>query len=171
MNMLLVLNRKTLSIAYALQCDIGLVCFERDAGGIPVPGCSGSDSARNDYCINDPNRIVATTPKPPPPPVAQPVYIPVTQPVAIPATGFVPATPRPTNRPTPQPTPAPATTTNTKAFVATEQLAIVGNNGSPVSRFPLKMCQGKFCCSWGPSRMETCIKTSHLTILLYASIF
>lgn len=124
---------------------MGLVCFQRDAGGIPVPGCSGTDDARNDYCINDPNRIAATTPKPTLTPVTQPVYVPVTQPVSIPAIGgFVPVTPRPT----PPPTNPPVTTTNTKAYVATEKLAIVGNNGNPSYRFPLQMCQGKFVVHW-----------------------
>jgi hypothetical protein len=40
------------------DCEGDLVCFQRD-GDKPVPGCSGSDGSRSDYCI-DPN--AQTTP-------------------------------------------------------------------------------------------------------------
>ena len=36
------------------DCQPGLICFQRN-GTEPVPGCSGTDSTRTDYCILDPN--------------------------------------------------------------------------------------------------------------------
>ena len=43
------------------ECADGLICFQRDQND-PVPGCLGTDSSRNDYCIVDPNAVPSESP-------------------------------------------------------------------------------------------------------------
>ncbi len=48
------------------DCQSGLVCFQKDSGGSgQVPGCSGRDSSRNDFCI-DPSDLGSTPTAPSP---------------------------------------------------------------------------------------------------------
>ena len=50
-----------------------MICFQRN-GGTPVPGCSGNDGSRTDYCIRQSDiGQPPTNPKPVPAPVPAPV--------------------------------------------------------------------------------------------------
>ncbi|EEC45889.1 predicted protein, partial [Phaeodactylum tricornutum CCAP 1055/1] len=103
------------------DCAGTLRCFQRN-GGQDVPGCSGgsNEGSRSDFCYDPAPEAskpvpVPTRPNPAPvpPPPAGPVVSPVPAPVAAPS----PSGPRPV-------------------------VTVVGDNGSPSSRFPLGLCQG-----------------------------
>jgi len=103
------------------DCDIGLVCFQREAFD-NVPGCNNGDmdASLTDYCIVDPTLITTFPPAPTDisttdmptdiPTTTLPTAIPTTtMPTAVPTTTVpttVPTTPVPTDVPTTAPTPA-----------------------------------------------------------------
>ena len=47
------------------DCASGLVCLQRGANAGPVPGCSGTDNGKTDYCIS--SGASPSPPSPPPP--------------------------------------------------------------------------------------------------------
>ena len=48
------------------QCQSGLVCYQKDAGSPgTVPGCQGTDTSRNDYCIDPADLSTPPTGSPP----------------------------------------------------------------------------------------------------------
>ena len=53
------------------DCQGNLICFQR-SGGEPVPGCTGSDNSRTDYCISPDGSVPTPTPPSPPPPTPSP---------------------------------------------------------------------------------------------------
>ena len=59
------------------SCAGNLICFQRN-GNKPVPGCSGNDGSRTDYCIRP--QDLSPHPSPVPAPVPAPVPSPVRQP-------------------------------------------------------------------------------------------
>lgn len=85
----------TIFITLNLQCAEGLICFQRDGGGVPVPGCEGGDKdlSRTDYCIKDQTTIPTTVstdspksnpPTPMPSMVASGTYSPTFGPTKMP---------------------------------------------------------------------------------------
>lgn len=48
------------------DCDEGMICFQRNGGGIDVPGCLGgsSETSKTDYCINKDDLTAETLPAP-----------------------------------------------------------------------------------------------------------
>ena len=99
------------------DCQVGLVCFQRDGNSDPIPGCSGSDNSRNDYCVLPSN--AGQTPSLPTP------TVPLSTPAAVPISD------RFSNA---------GSSSNT--ISSSNVLSLVGNNGQPASRFPLGMCEG-----------------------------
>lgn len=77
------------------DCMAGLVCYEKDEGGSgEVPGCSGTDTTRNDYCIDPAD-------------------------VGLPPTGPPPSAPAPTQN-APPPTGNPSTTSTALFFYGSD---------------------------------------------------
>jgi len=117
------------------DCADGLICFQRDAGGVPVPGCLGGEKELSvtDYCIVDPDLSIpeATTTEPT-------------------SEGESEGTDSPTSEGTSGTTTEGTTimgadTTTTGSGTPMEaydpELDFVGNNGQ-FDNFPLRKCQG-----------------------------
>jgi hypothetical protein len=103
------------------DCAGTLRCFQRN-GGQDVPGCSGgsNEGSRSDFCYDpapDASKPAPTPTLPDPAPVPTPAAGPVVSPVPAPVAAPSPSGPRPV-------------------------VTVVGDNGSPSSRFPLGLCQG-----------------------------
>ena len=127
------------------DCAAGLTCMERN-GIQEVPGCVGTGESGSDYCYNAGNPVTPSptssptespTKRPTEKPTESPTGSPTSSPVASPTdppTGSPTGSPvaSPTDPPTEAPTPSPTQGT---------AMALVGNNGSPSSAFPLQLCQ------------------------------
>jgi hypothetical protein len=99
------------------DCEQGLECFQRGNFG-SIPGCSGSDSSRTDYCVRPDQQ-----PSPIDPPNPSPIN---------------PPNPSPTG-----PTPSPLTPTSPPVIPVGSQPPIQNYGGSPpASKFPLRECEG-----------------------------
>lgn len=119
------------------ECDVGLVCFQRDEFEA-VPGCEGGEEAgaKTDYCFANPNASTETPSVSPTTSTLQPSQ-----------------SASPSSVPTLSPKPTITSPPVTMAPTQLPLLEVVGNNGSPESAFPLGLCQGD-CdddddCDWG----------------------
>ncbi|EEC48151.1 frustulin 5, partial [Phaeodactylum tricornutum CCAP 1055/1] len=126
------------------DCEGSLKCFMRD-GGEAVPGCSGGEdvASRADFCYDpmpttSPVAMATTSPPTSSPvtmatssPVAKPTSSPVTKPTSSPVA-------KPTSSPVAMPTSSPVATPTAGG----PSVVVVGDNGTPSSAFPLKICQG-----------------------------
>ena len=91
-----------------------MICFQRN-GGTPVPGCSGNDGSRTDYCIR--RSDIGQQPQP------------------------TPTNPKPVPSPVPAPVPKPTTPTGGGGGGKGLSLHFVGINPPP-SALPLGECEG-----------------------------
>jgi len=113
------------------DCADGFICFQRDAGGVPVPGCLGGEKELSvtDYCIVDPDSTI------PEEATSEPT-----------SEGESEGTDSPTSEGTAEGTTIMgADTTTTGSGTPMEaydpELDFVGNNGQ-FDNFPLRKCQG-----------------------------
>jgi len=57
------------------ECELDLVCHDKDAGGDPIPGCKGTDNSMTEWCIpiEYSGRTRAPSPPTPPPEAVDPI--------------------------------------------------------------------------------------------------